>query len=373
MAGMIAGMAVVGVVALLQLRLCARQLRHLARTGGAYAASLIRLRRCQVVIQALLGIGFLWLLALAPPRLALPAMAEVTGIVALQTFAELALAAARIFVVDRRHGFNRTPARRFALDAVQMLALRCGAASILGSVALVLIALAGPWWMLWFVPLAAVLARAGSDLHRLYIEPARRGYAPLPAGELASRLRACRERCGLDRTGLLVEPASARSTHANARAEQALGVRRVILLDTLLERLPPDQVEAVLAHELGHLHCRHLDRRFVLLSLVWTFALAAAAVVAGPGGSETQLLPAIAVLLWPLRFLLQPLVNDALRGWELEADAFAARHVEPRALQRALVALFQANAAAPDSDRGFSRFYESHPPLAHRLALLADT
>jgi STE24 endopeptidase len=147
----------------------------------------------------------------------------------------------------------------------------------------------------------------------------------------------------------------------------------VVLLDTLAEGLPHAQVEAVTAHELGHLNAGHLRRRFLLLSGIWLIATASAWFIAAAAFDPVtwKQLTAALVLVQPLRFLMQPLLTARLRTWEFQADAFAARHVLPADLCAALRTLLGLNSGTMGSDPWFAAFHDSHPPLPERLRRLS--
>ena len=372
---MTACMILVAAIAALNVGLCLRQLGCLSAAANrpAYAMAFLRLRALQTLLQAGAGLAVLAWLAAAPMLAAPAGIAAVTGIIALQALLELAVAAGRTFDVEKRFGFNRSSPRRFAADAARLLLQRCGIALALALLAQLLLPLAAGWWWPAFALLVAVLAYPLQLLQALWLEPRRRRYVALPPCPLSQRLRDCLRRCGLQPAELLIEPGSLRSAHANARAEQAAHKRRVVLLDTLIERLPPEQVEAVVAHEAGHLVLHHLRWRHAWLCLLWAVAFALAVLAAGAAypAAGWNHLAAVPVLLWPLRFLLQPPFNRWLRRCEYQADAFAARRVPAADLGAALRSLLQSNALAPRSDRWFAAFHESHPPLQQRLARLA--
>lgn len=371
------GMALVTSVTLLKAWTCARQLHCLQASADqpGYAAAVVRVRLALALLQGGTGIAVLAWLRGQAPHAALWLMAAVPGIACLPALVDIAGGALKCFVVDRRFGCNRTPPLLFAADALQQLALRGVVAVLLTLLALASMLSAGSWWALCFAASVMLLAWLFSSLYRRWIEPWRLRYAAMPSNGLGRRLEGCLRRCGFERAELVVEPGSRRSTHVNARAELSGRRGRVVLLDTLLQRLAPEQVEAVLAHELGHLAGRHLQRRFGWLCLAWAgvFAMAVALAANEPGPGGWNQWAAVPVLLWPLRFLLQPWMNRRLRRWELEADAFAAQYVSPVVLGATLEALFRANAAPARSDPWFAAFHESHPPLAQRLARLAGT
>jgi len=364
------------VVIALRLYLCARQLGHLALPGRSYpyAAAVLRLHFAQVLAQAASGVVLIVWLARSPVSGYVWGAMILIGAILLLALIDLAISAFRSFLVDRRFGFNRRSRRQFLGEACRVLALHAATACALSAAAIGSMAIAGNWWWLLLVVLGVPCVRIAGDLYKrfdqAYLRP---GEVSAHAG-LARRLRACLHRCGFPDAQIMVLRSSGRSSLANAHAEQIGRQRRVVLQDTLLERLCDAQVEAVVAHELGHLAAGHLPRRHLLLCAIWTVVLGLSALFARQAfvGMDWKQLVAVVVLAQPIRFLMQPLLTRRLRAWEYEADGFAARRVPAKSLRDALVLLFSVNASAPDSDLWFAEFYQSHPPLAERLRRLSE-
>ena len=231
---------------------------------------------------------------------------------------------------------------------------------------------AGTWW--WALACAAMAMSYGPSAVEAWRRRRRRGgRAELDPDSLGMRLCGSLGRWGHPQVRLLVERCAPNSPQLNARAELSGAAGSIVLLDTLAQSLAPPEVEAVMAHELGHLACAHLQRRNGLLVAVWLAALGLGTALvwsdsARPAGWAT--LGAVLLVVPSLRFLLQPLVMHCLRRWELEADAFAASLVMPAELARTLVRLLELNGAAPPSDRWFALFHDSHPLLHLRLERL---
>jgi STE24 endopeptidase len=217
------------------------------------------------------------------------------------------------------------------------------------------------------------------------IAPLFNKFEPLADATLAARVQALMRRCGFAAKGLFVMDGSRRSAHANAYFTGLGAAKRVVFFDTLLARLSPGEVEAVLAHELGHFSRRHVHKRIVLL-----FALSGAALALlgwlsnqrwfyeGLGVQPNATAPndALALLLFalalpPFTFLLAPLAAQLSRRHEFEADAYACDHANGAELASALVKLHEDNATTLTPDPVYVRFYYSHPPAAERLAALA--
>ncbi len=293
---------------------------------------------------------------------------------------ELPLAAWRTFGVERRFGFNRTSPGLFLADALREAALVLLLGTPLAAALLALLRGAGEaWWLMGWLLWSAftlLLAWAWPAL----IAPWFHRFTPLPSGELRRRLEALLARCGFRAEGLYVSDASRRSAHGNAYLVGLGQQRRIVLYDTLLETLAPEEVEAVLAHELGHHALGHVRRR---LALGLALSLGAFAVlgwlaeqpwfhgalgVATPSPEATLLLFLQAG--WPFAALARPMAAAWARRQELEADAFAASLVPPQHLAEALMKLYVANGEPVVRDPLYAAYHDSHPAAAERVARL---
>lgn len=288
------------------------------------------------------------------------------------------------FVLEQRFGFNRMSLRLWWSD--QLKAALLGTVIGLPLAALVLWIMgrsAGQWW--WW----AWLAWVGFNLLLLLIYPTViapmfNRFEPLRDVALAERVQALMRRNGFAAKGLFVMDGSRRSAHANAYFTGLGRSKRVVFYDTLLQRLSPAELEAVLAHELGHFHHRHVLKRMVFVFAASGLALALLGWLCGQSGFYRGLgvqpnlaLPndALALLLFALAlpcfsFFISPVTAWMSRRDEFEADAFAARATGCEDLSRALVKLHEDNAATLTPDPVFARFYYSHPPAAQRLSAL---
>jgi STE24 endopeptidase len=244
---------------------------------------------------------------------------------------------------------------------------------------------AGAWWWLY-----AWLAWMGFQLlvlilYPTVIAPLFNRFSPMPEGAERDRIERLLARCGFRASGLFVIDGSKRSGHGNAYFTGFGKAKRVVFFDTLLARLAPDEVEAVLAHELGHFRLRHVLKRVVWSALVSLGLLGLLAWLMrsewfyrglGVADVATALQrPGVALALFMLvlpvfTFMLAPLASAYSRRHEFEADAFAARHASARALVAALIKLYEDNAATLTPDPLHSAFYDSHPPASVRVARL---
>jgi STE24 endopeptidase len=242
---------------------------------------------------------------------------------------------------------------------------------------------AGPlWWLYVWVVLVAFSAFL-QMIYPALIMPLFNKFSPLDDPALGARVERLLERCGFRSRGLYVMDGSKRSSHGNAFFTGFGAAKRIVLFDTLVSRLQPGEVEAVLAHELGHYKLHHIVKA---MALSWAFSfvlLSVLGVLAGQPwfyqglGMHTATLP-VALLLFMLVmpefiFFLQPLLSLFSRKNEYEADRYAARYANAAELVRALVKLYHDNSATLTPDPLHSAYYDAHPPAAMRIARLRTT
>jgi STE24 endopeptidase len=288
------------------------------------------------------------------------------------------------FRVEQRFGFNRMTWQLYLLDALKGVALGAAIGLPLAALVLWIMASAGAWWWLW-----AWLAWTGFQLLMLVlyptvIAPLFNKFSPLPDASLAARVSALMARCGFRAKGLFVMDGSKRSAHSNAYFTGLGAAKRVVFFDTLLTRLTPGELEAVLAHELGHFKLKHVPKRMAGLFIASLAALALLGWLAqqqwfftGLGVAPNLAAPndALALLLLvfalpPFGFLVGPIAAALSRKHEFEADAYACAQASGRELASALVKLHEDNAGTLTPDPLYVKFYYSHPPAAERLAAL---
>ncbi|MDZ7749502.1 MAG: M48 family metallopeptidase [Halofilum sp. (in: g-proteobacteria)] len=310
----------------------------------------------------------------------------VTGVGVLVTIVlvgglvDLPLRAWRTFVIESRYGFNRTTPGLFALDQLKAAALLLVLGGPLAAVILWLMQAAGPLWWLhaWAIWLGFNLLMVWA--WPTFIAPLFNRFEPLDDERLRGRIDALLERCGFASNGVFVIDGSRRSGHGNAYFSGIGHNKRIVFFDTLLQQLEPAELEAVLAHELGHFKRRHVARNVAVMALASLAGLALLAWLAGQpwfysalGVAEPSAHAALALFLLVLpvfTFFLQPLFAQLSRRHELEADAFAARQCPADDLVSALVSLYRENASTLTRDPLWSAFYDSHPPASERIAHL---
>jgi len=290
----------------------------------------------------------------------------------------------RQFVLEQRFGFNKMTFRLFVSDSLKGLLLGAVIGLPLLWVILWLMEKSGDLWWLY-----AWLVWSGFQLLMLVlyptvIAPLFNKFTPLQDEALRARIDALMRRVGFASKGLFVMDGSKRSAHGNAYFSGFGAAKRIVFFDTLLSRLQPQEIEAVLAHELGHFKLKHIVKRIVVmfaLSLAFLALLGylktQAWFYAGLGVDPMLLTnnDALALILFALAlpvftFVLSPLASLSSRKHEFEADAFAARHADAGDLVAALVKLYEDNASTLTPDPLYSACYDSHPPAALRIGRL---
>jgi STE24 endopeptidase len=306
--------------------------------------------------------------------------ALVASVALLLSVLELPATVYRTFVIEARFGFNRMTPALFLADLARHAALAAALGLPLLVLVLWLMQAMGERWWLW-----VWLAWTGFNLlvllaYPTFIAPLFNKFSRLEDPALGGRIESLLARCGFRSNGLYVMDGSKRSAHGNAYFTGFGAAKRIVFFDTLLARLAPGEVEAVLAHELGHYRRHHVWKRIVLLfvfslALLWMLGRLIdepwfyAGLNAGAPATAMGLL--LFVLVMPVfTFFLQPLASLYSRRHEFEADAYAAAHASAAELVRALVKLYQDNAATLTPDPLHSAFYDSHPPAATRIARL---
>lgn len=286
----------------------------------------------------------------------------------------------RTFGVEARFGFNKMTWTLYVVDLVKSVALTAALGIPLLLVVLWLMRAAGEFWWLyvWLVLVAFTLFI--QFIAPRFIMPLFNKFSPVEDPALVERIQKLLDRCGYRSKGLFVMDGSKRSAHGNAFFSGIGATKRIVLFDTLIERLQPAEVEAVLAHELGHFKLRHIVKG-MLIGWASTFVLLfILGVVAGKPwfhaglGVQVPTL-ATALLLFMLvlpsfLYFLQPLAKIFSRKNEFEADAFASQHARAEDLVQALVKLYRDNSSTLTPDPVHSAFYDSHPPAATRIARL---
>ncbi len=287
----------------------------------------------------------------------------------------------RTFRIEARFGFNRVSPQLYAVDLLKqlLLAVLLGGPLLLATLTLMDRAGAGWWVWAWLIWLAWTLGLTWAAPR--FIAPLFNRFSPLTDESLKKRVETLLERCGFAaRGGVFVMDGSLRSAHGNAYFTGIGRNKRIVFFDTLLSRIEAPEIEAVLAHELGHFRLHHVRQRLVA-SVLLTFGglalLAWAARQPGFYGALGVPVPsaAMALLLFAVTvpvfaFFATPVMSSWSRRHERQADDFAAEYADAGKLAAALVKLFRDNAATLTPDRIHSAFFDSHPPALERIGRL---
>jgi STE24 endopeptidase len=357
-----------------------------------YTVARASLGRTDVIIGALwllvltLGGGLQWMFDLAG-SLAGDGMVRDLVFIGIVAFAssliDLPVLMWRTFVIEQRFGFNKMTLGMFFGDQIKhgLIGAAIGAPAV-AAVLWIMDSLGAAWWVYaWAFWLTFSLAMM--VLYPTFIAPLFNKFEPMPAGELRSRIEALLERCGFRSDGLFVMDGSRRSAHGNAYFTGFGKGKRIVFFDTLLNRLGGDEIEAVLAHELGHYKHHHIWKRvgwiaagslafFALLGWLvdapWFFEQLG---VSSQG--DAMALTLFALVIPVFSFPLSPILSLMSRKHEFEADAYAVAQTRADWLVTALVKLYRDNASTLTPDPLYSQFYDSHPPAALRVARLQST
>jgi STE24 endopeptidase len=302
----------------------------------------------------------------------------------ISALADLPFECWNTFRLEQRFGFNRSTWKLFLADLAKSTAVGAAIGLPLAALVLWIMAATGAWWWLW-----AWCAWAGFNLlilvlYPTVIAPLFNKFEPLADEALKARVQALMQRCGFAAKGLFVMDGSRRSAHGNAYFTGLGAAKRVVFFDTLLAKLTPGEVEAVLAHELGHFKRRHVLKRIVVMfalslaglallgwlaSRAWFYAaLGVQPNLGAPNDALALLLFALALPVFG--FFVFPLGSLLSRRHEFEADAYACAQSNGADLATALIKLHEDNAATLTPDPLYVRFYYSHPPAGERLAAL---
>jgi STE24 endopeptidase len=324
-----------------------------------------------VAWTASLGLG-----ALSADLALVAAVALVAGVVGLP------FSYVNTFGIEAKFGFNRTTRAVWLADIAKGVAVAAVLGLPLAALILWLMRAAGPYWWLWAWAAWIAFQFLVLALYPTVIAPLFNKFSPLPEGAARSAIEALLARCGFASKGLFVMDGSRRSSHGNAFFTGFGRAKRIVFFDTLLARLAPDEIEAVLAHELGHFRLHHVMKRMAWSAATALAFLALLAALAsapwfyeGLGVPASQARPGVALILFFLAlpvftFMLGPLAALYSRRHEFEADAFAARNASAGSLVHALVKLYEDNASTLTPDPVYSAVYDSHPPAALRIARL---
>ena len=324
------------------------------------------------------------LLALLGPGL-MQQLALLAAFVLIGAVIDLPFSLYGTFVLEEKYGFNKMTLKLWLMDAIKGALLGAAIGLPIAALILWLMGAAGQLWWLW-----AWAVWIGFNLLLLliypsFIAPFFNKFEPLEDAQLKERVTALMSRCGFAAKGLFVMDGSKRSAHANAYFTGFGASKRVVFFDTLLKSLTPGEVDAVLAHELGHFKHKHIVKRIVsmfamslagfallgfLSEQIWFYlGLGVRPITADIQGANS----AIALLLFMMAIpvftvFIAPLMAQVSRKHEFEADAYAVSQTDAADLKSALLKLYEDNASTLTPDPLYVKFYYSHPPASERLA-----
>ena len=338
---------------------------------------------CALILVLTFGGGLQWMQDVTTGWFA-PGVARGVSLLvllgALSTALDLPFAWYRTFGIEQRFGFNKMTPLMFVVDGLKNAALAAALGIPLITCILWVMERSGErWWLYaWLIWVAFNLVIL--TVYPVWIAPLFNKFVPLADPQLQERIERLLERCGFKAQGLMVMDGSRRSSHGNAYFTGFGKSKRIVFFDTLLARLVPSEIEAVLAHELGHFKLRHVLKRIAWiftasLAFLWLLAQLMNQAWFYSGLNVQTPSTAMALVLFfvvipQFVFLLHPLTSFYSRKHEFEADRYAAEHASVADLISALVKLYKDNAATLTPDPLHSLFYDSHPPATTRIARL---
>ena len=284
------------------------------------------------------------------------------------------------FVLEEKFGFNRTTIKTFITDMFKGSLLGAAIGIPLLYVILWLMEQSGDQWWIYAWMVISVFSLFMMWIYPTWIAPIFNKFEPLEEGETLNRITSLLNRCGFNSNGIFVIDGSKRSSHGNAYFSGFGRNKRIVFFDTLLKMLSDDELEAVLAHELGHFKKKHIIKGMAisfattllgLALLAWLMKTEWFYTALGIEQASTYMALLLFTLVMPVfTFAFQPVFSIFSRKNEFEADAFAAEQTDAKYLIHALVGLYRENASTLTPDPMYSAFYDSHPPAPVRIAHL---
>ena len=401
-------LAMLGISTLMRLYLSQRQINHVARNRASvpdsfsdkitledhqkaadYTTTKVKFGRLPLFYEIILllawtlGGGLEWLdqniltLELSPILTGITVILVYTFISSLL---DLPFSIYNTFVIEEKFGFNRTTIKTFIVDMIKGSALGLVIAIPLLYVILWLMEQTGDQWWIYTWMVISGFSLFMMWVYPTWIAPIFNKFEPLEEGETLNRITSLLTRCGFNSNGIFVIDGSKRSSHGNAYFSGFGRNKRIVFFDTLLKMLSDDELEAVLAHELGHFKKKHIIKGMFISFTTTLLALAILAwlmkaewfyTALGVNQASTYMALLLFALVMPVfTFAFQPLFSIFSRKNEFEADAFAAEQTDAKYLIHALVGLYRENASTLTPDPLYSAFYDSHPPAPVRIAHL---
>ncbi len=294
---------------------------------------------------------------------------------------DLPISAYKTFVIEERFGFNKITPKLFVTDTLKTTAITLVFGIPLAWIVLWLMQQSGSlWWLyVWLVWMAFIFFMMWA--YPAFISPIFNKFQPLEDQALRERIETLMEKSGFSSNGIFVMDGSRRSGHGNAYFTGLGTNKRIVFYDTLIESLSPEEIEAVLAHELGHFKHGHIKKRLISMAAMSLAALALLGWLInqpwffhglGVETPSTHTALMLFMLVMPVfTFFIGPIMSRMSRKHEFEADDFAAEHANAEDLIQALVKMYEENAATLTPDHLYSAFHDSHPPAPVRIAHLS--
>jgi STE24 endopeptidase len=309
-------------------------------------------------------------------------LAAVASLFLLMTVIEIPFSLYQTFVIEEKYGFNKNTVGQFAKDQLISIALTFGIGlPIMALILWVMSSIGELWWLYaWVIIISFSLLM--SWLFPTVIAPLFNKFTPMQDGSLKDRIQNLLQRCGFNSQGIFIMDGSRRSGHGNAYFTGLGNNKRIVFYDTLVNSLDEEELEAVLAHELGHFKCKHVIKMLVASSVMTLISFAVLGWLITQawffdGLGVTTHSNAAALLLFMLvspvfTIFMQPISSYFQRKFEFEADEFATRNAQGKKMISGLVKLYEENANTLTPDPLYSAFHYSHPPAAIRIAHIED-
>jgi STE24 endopeptidase len=300
----------------------------------------------------------------------------IISVMLISSLVDLPLSIYKTFNIDERFGFNRMTSQIFLTDLIKQSILSVAIGVPILLISLWIISDLGGLWWLWLWVFISIFNFLMLTLYPTYIAPFFNKFLPLNDVKLKTKIEKLLSKCGFKSDGLFVMNGSLRSNHGNAYFTGLGNSKRIVFFDTLLEKLSHKEIEAVLAHELGHFHHNHVKKRIIMMFIISFIGLYTLGILKdspwfyeslGVTQSDANGL-LLFLLVSPLFiFFIRPLMAYYSRKNEFEADAYACKYTDPQDLKLSLIKLYRDNASTLTPDPLHSNFYDSHPPALERI------
>ena len=300
----------------------------------------------------------------------------IISVMLISSLIDIPLTLYKTFIIDEKFGFNRMTKYIFITDIIKQLILSMVIGVPLLLISLWIITSLGSLWWLWLWIFISIFNFLMLTIYPLYIAPFFNKFTPLKDTELKTKIEKLLLKCGFESDGLFVMNGSLRSNHGNAYFTGLGKSKRIVFFDTLLKKLTHKEIEAVLAHELGHFHHNHVKKRILLMFIISFIGLYVLGILKdsswfynslGVIQSDANGL-LLFLLISPLFiFFIKPLMAYYSRKNEFEADEYACKYSNSKDLKLSLIKLYRDNASTLTPDPLHSNFYDSHPPALERI------